>query len=102
MQLGWGLLTMVLLAAAVLWFWQDSLAARESDRSQRRIGLGAPRRVPGQQWQHVLHLRRRPLDEFDGTVALDRSGAFGYTVRVVPHNDRLVSAAELGLVALPV
>ena len=30
------------------------------------------------------------------------SGAFGYTVRVVPHNDRLVSAAELGLVALPV
>ena len=39
---------------------------------------------------------------FDGTVALDRSGAFGYTVRVVPHNDRLVSAAELGLVALPV
>ena len=39
---------------------------------------------------------------FDGTVALDRSGAFGYTVRVVPHNDRLVSDAELGLVALPV
>ena len=38
---------------------------------------------------------------FDGTVALDRSGAFGYTVRVVPHNDRLVSDAELGLVALP-
>ncbi|GAA2123608.1 alpha-glucan family phosphorylase [Nocardioides bigeumensis] len=38
---------------------------------------------------------------FDGTVALDRSGAFGYTVRVVPHNERLVSDAELGLVALP-
>jgi starch phosphorylase len=38
---------------------------------------------------------------FDGTVALHRSGAFGYTVRVVPRNDRLVSDAELGLVALP-
>jgi hypothetical protein len=30
MQLSWGLLTVILLAAAVLWFWQDSLAARES------------------------------------------------------------------------
>jgi len=37
----------------------------------------------------------------DGTVALDRSGAFGYTVRVVARNDRLVSPAELGLVAYP-
>ncbi len=38
---------------------------------------------------------------FDGDVELDQSGAFGYTVRVVPRNDRLVSSAELGLVALP-
>lgn len=38
---------------------------------------------------------------FDGSVALDASGAFGYTVRVVPKNDRLVAVAELGLVALP-
>ena len=38
---------------------------------------------------------------FDGTVALNQSGAFGYTVRVVPRNDRLVSPAELGLVAFP-
>ena len=38
---------------------------------------------------------------FDGTVALDHSGAFGYTVRVVPHHDRLASATELGLVSLP-
>src|SRR4029450_8416832 len=30
MQLSWGLLILILLAAAVLWFWQDSLAARES------------------------------------------------------------------------
>jgi hypothetical protein len=29
-MLSWGLLTVILLAAAVLWFWQDSLAARES------------------------------------------------------------------------
>ncbi|WP_353814298.1 alpha-glucan family phosphorylase [Agromyces sp. SYSU T00266] len=34
-----------------------------------------------------------------GTVTLDRAGAFGYTVRVVPRHPLLVSPAELGLVA---
>lgn len=38
---------------------------------------------------------------FDGAVTLDRSGAFGYTVRVIPRNDLLASPAELGVVALP-
>ncbi|MFC6286653.1 alpha-glucan family phosphorylase [Nocardioides sp. GCM10027113] len=38
---------------------------------------------------------------FDGEVRLDHSGAFGYTVRVVPRNDLLASPAELGVVALP-
>ncbi len=36
---------------------------------------------------------------FDGSVALARSGAFGYTVRVVPCNGLLTSYAELGVVA---
>ncbi|QDH10860.1 glycosyltransferase family 1 protein [Nocardioides dongxiaopingii] len=36
---------------------------------------------------------------FDGTLALDRSGPFGYTVRVVPSNGLLTSYAELGVVA---
>jgi starch phosphorylase len=38
---------------------------------------------------------------FDGSVQLDHSGAFGYTVRVVPRNALLASPAELGVVALP-
>ncbi|HEU4812424.1 MAG TPA: alpha-glucan family phosphorylase, partial [Nocardioides sp.] len=38
---------------------------------------------------------------FDGSLVLDHSGAFGYTVRVVPRNDLLTSPAELGVVALP-
>jgi starch phosphorylase len=38
---------------------------------------------------------------FDGTVTLDHSGAFGYTVRVIPRNSLLASVAELGVVALP-
>ena len=28
---------------------------------------------------------------FDGAVTLEHGGAFGYTVRVVPHNDLLTS-----------
>ena len=38
---------------------------------------------------------------FDAAVQLKHSGAFGYTVRVVPRNDALASVAELGLVAVP-
>jgi starch phosphorylase len=37
---------------------------------------------------------------FAGSVSLDRSGPFGYTVRVVPRNAHLASPAELGLIAL--
>jgi starch phosphorylase len=36
---------------------------------------------------------------FEGVVSLERSGAFGYTVRVVPSNPAMVHPAELGLVA---
>jgi len=38
---------------------------------------------------------------YDAEVTLDRSGAFGYTVRVVPRHANLGSVAELGLVAQP-
>jgi starch phosphorylase len=35
---------------------------------------------------------------FDGTVNVDHSGPFGYTVRVMPQHEGLASKAELGLV----
>ncbi|NGO70654.1 alpha-glucan family phosphorylase [Streptomyces boncukensis] len=38
---------------------------------------------------------------FEGPLVLDRTGAFGYTVRVLPAHPRLTSGAELGLVAVP-
>ena len=38
---------------------------------------------------------------FDGSIQLDRSGGFGYTVRVIPRNDFLISPAELGVIAVP-
>ncbi|MGP4031243.1 alpha-glucan family phosphorylase [Pseudarthrobacter sp. 1C304] len=35
---------------------------------------------------------------FSGTVVIDRSGSFGYTVRVLPKHTGLASKAELGLI----
>ncbi|QEO15765.1 glycosyltransferase family 1 protein [Agromyces intestinalis] len=37
---------------------------------------------------------------YAGSVVLDRAGSFGYTVRVIPKHPLLLSAAELGLVAV--
>jgi len=38
---------------------------------------------------------------FDGSIQFERSGGFGYTVRVIPRNEFLISPAELGVVAVP-
>jgi starch phosphorylase len=38
---------------------------------------------------------------YAGEVPLDRAGAFGYSVRVVPKHEMFASRAEMGLVALP-
>ncbi|NUT38431.1 MAG: alpha-glucan family phosphorylase [Thermoactinospora sp.] len=38
---------------------------------------------------------------YSGVLPLERTGAFGYTVRVVPHHPLMASHADLGLVALP-
>jgi starch phosphorylase len=38
---------------------------------------------------------------YEGTVALDRTGPFGYTVRILPRHPNLATETELGLVALP-
>jgi starch phosphorylase len=38
---------------------------------------------------------------YEGSLALDRAGSFGYTVRVLPASPYVASPAELNLVALP-
>ena len=38
---------------------------------------------------------------YAGEVPLDRPGAFGYSVRVVPRHEMFATRAEMGLVALP-
>jgi starch phosphorylase len=49
---------------------------------------------PDQDYQDGHH-------RFTGAIPLDRSGPFGYTVRIVPRHAGLASAAEMGLVTLP-
>ncbi|MGI8760626.1 MAG: alpha-glucan family phosphorylase [Jatrophihabitantaceae bacterium] len=54
----------------------------------------------------TAHVSLKPMEVidgttwFEGTVPLERTGAFGYTVRVLPRNDALASPAELGVVVL--
>ena len=50
---------------------------------------------------HVAESYEGGRHRFDVEHVLDQSGAFGYTVRIVPRNDLLTSPAELGVVALP-
>ncbi|MFJ9135506.1 MULTISPECIES: glycosyltransferase family 1 protein [unclassified Streptomyces] len=38
---------------------------------------------------------------YEGPLSLDRTGPFGYTVRILPAHRLLASGAELGLVAVP-
>lgn len=38
---------------------------------------------------------------YEGPLSLDRTGPFGYTVRVLPAHGLLATGADLGLVALP-
>lgn len=50
---------------------------------------------------HVTESYEGNRHRFDADVRLDRSGPFGYTVRVLPRNESLASVAELGLVSTP-
>jgi starch phosphorylase len=38
---------------------------------------------------------------YEGPLSLDRTGPFGYTVRILPTHRLLASGAELGLVTVP-
>ncbi|MEE2570950.1 alpha-glucan family phosphorylase [Pseudarthrobacter sp. J64] len=53
----------------------------------------------------VTLLELKPLEDlgngrhlFTGSLLIDRSGSFGYTVRVLPRHEALASKAELGLI----
>ena len=46
-------------------------------------------RYDGNRWQYSL------------PISLGKNGPFGYTVRIVPRHEGLVSSVEMGLLAVP-
>jgi hypothetical protein len=88
MQLGWGLLTMVLGAAAVLWFWQDSLAARESANA---AAMEACSRLGLQFLDGTVAFARVALvRERGGWVKLRRTYVFDYTATSIERRQGFV------------
>lgn len=51
---------------------------------------------------HVEEAYENGRWRFDGHMPLDRTGPFGYTVRVLPRHEGLASLADLGLLSVPV
>jgi hypothetical protein len=88
MQLGWGLLTMVIGAAAVLWFWQDSLAARESANA---AAMEACSRLGLQFLDGTVAFARVALvRERGGWVKLRRTYVFDYTATSIERRQGFV------------
>jgi hypothetical protein len=87
MQLGWGLLTMVIVAAAVLWFWQDSLAARESANA---AAMEACRRLGLQFLDGTVAFARVALVRENGWLKLRRTYVFDYTATSIERRQGFV------------
>jgi starch phosphorylase len=64
------------------------------DESDRLVDYTVTPLTLAETYEHGRH-------RYEGAVSLASTGAFGYTVRVVPTHPALASDAELGLVRLP-
>src|SRR5688572_9993657 len=88
MELGWGVLTVILLAAAVVWFWQDSLAARESANAAAKEACN---RLSLQFLDCTVAFARLALVRVDGGVLkLRRTYVFVYTATSIERRQGFV------------
>ena len=87
MELGWGLLTVILLAAAVLWFWQDSLAARESANAAAKEACD---RLSLQFLDGTVAFARLSLVRVDGWLTFRRTYVFDYTATSIERRQGFV------------
>jgi hypothetical protein len=87
MQLSWGLLTVILLSAAVLWFWQDSLAARESANAAAKE---ACTRLGLQFLDGTVAFARLALVRVNGWLQLRRTYVFDYTATSIERRQGFV------------
>jgi Protein of unknown function (DUF3301) len=87
MELGWGLLTLLILAAAALWFWQDSLAARESANV---AAMEACTRLGLQFLDGTVAFARLSLARERGRLKLRRTYVFDYTATSIERRQGFV------------
>lgn len=87
MQLGWGALVMLLVAAAVIWFLQDSLAARERANA---AAMEACRRLSLQFLDGTVAFARLAFTRERGNPALRRTYVFDYTANSIERRQGFV------------
>lgn len=91
MELGWGALALIIIAAFAAWFWQDSLAARElanraATRACEDLGL--------QFLDGTVAFARLVLGRSaHGTLALRRTYVFDYTANSIERRQGFVVLA---------
>src|SRR6185503_14259614 len=87
MQLSWGLLMLLLLAAAAVWFWQDSLAARENANAAAKE---ACTRLGLQFLDGTVAFARLALVRVNGWLQLRRTYVFDYTATSIERRQGFV------------
>lgn len=87
MELGWGALVLLLAAAAVIWFLQDSLAARERAND---AAMEACRRLSLQFLDGTVAFTRLAFTRERGQLALRRTYVFDYTANSIERRQGFV------------
>lgn len=88
MQLGWGALALICLAAIVAWFWQDSLAARERANA---AAMEACERLALQFLDGTVAFARLAFTrDRGGWLALRRTYVFDYTANSIERRQGFV------------
>ena len=87
MELGWGALVLLLVAAAVIWFLQDSLAARERANS---AAMEACRRLSLQFLDGTVAFARLSFTRERGQLTLRRTYVFDYTANSIERRQGFV------------
>src|SRR5688572_33390100 len=87
MQLGWGALVLLLVATAVVWFLQDSLAARERANA---AAMEACRRLSLQFLDGTVAFARLNFTRERGQLTLRRTYVFDYTANSIERRQGFV------------
>lgn len=87
MELGWGALVLLVVAAAAIWFLQDSLAARERANS---AAMEACQRLSLQFLDGTVAFARLSFTRERGQLAIRRTYVFDYTANSIERRQGFV------------